>query len=572
MHEIVEYTISEWRGLNMRSLKVDEAFLILKSMFTRRTYLYSLSEACYSCPYTKVKALHPYHYNDNITLDVAYPIKFKLIDDDVGQYAFDNVTSLCEYQNLSCGEFGVYNLTLDEYGSCEWRTDKEAVNIYYPMLAVFILLALAIVVFKIGLCAWRSFRYEVITGTVNSTDCGVDITTTNRRNRMRSLDTFRGLAIVLMIFVNSGGGHYWWIEHAPWNGLHLADIVFPSFLWIMGVCIPISIKSQIRRDDTKYHICLKIIWRSLKLFLIGLCLNSINGPKLENLRIMGVLQRFGIAYLICGLAHTMFSQRIIIEPQIAWKRKFQDLLIMRGELLMMIFLIAVYLCTIFGLNLPDCPRGYLGPGGKHSNAEYFNCIGGASGYIDLLVLGNNHIYQYPTAKYIYDSKPFDPEGVFGCLLTIVQVFFGVLAGVIILTHTTWRARINRWLIWSIILALIGGALSDFSSENGSIPINKNLWSLSFVCVTSALAFASLSLLYYIIDVKYWWQGYPFEAAGMNAIILYVGHTVMHKMLPWHWRIGPMNTHFVLLLESVWNTLLWLCIASYLNYKKFYFSL
>lgn len=68
------------------------------------------------------------------------------------------------------------------------------------------------------------------------------------------------MAIVLMIFVNSGGGDYWWIEHSPWNGLHVADVVFPSFLWIMGVCIPISIKSQLARRTTKLRICLKILW------------------------------------------------------------------------------------------------------------------------------------------------------------------------------------------------------------------------------------------------------------------------------------------------------------------------
>lgn len=68
------------------------------------------------------------------------------------------------------------------------------------------------------------------------------------------------MAIVLMIFVNSGGGDYWWIEHAPWNGLHLADVVFPSFLWIMGVCIPISIKSQVARGTPKARICRRIIW------------------------------------------------------------------------------------------------------------------------------------------------------------------------------------------------------------------------------------------------------------------------------------------------------------------------
>ena len=92
-----------------------------------------------------------------------------------------------------------------------------------------------------------------------------------------------------------------------------------------------------------------------------------------------------------------------------------------------------------------------------------------------------------------------------------------------------------------------------------------------MCVTAAIAFTLLSLLYYIIDVRNWWSGYPFEECGMNAIIMYVGHTVMHKMLPWHWRIGSMNTHFVLLLESLWNTILWIGIALYLDHIEFYYS-
>lgn len=69
--------------------------------------------------------------------------------------------------------------------------------------------------------------------------------------RLRSLDTFRGIAIVLMIFVNSGGGHYWWMEHATWNGLHVADTVFPCFLWIMGVCVPMSVRAQLTRGRTR---------------------------------------------------------------------------------------------------------------------------------------------------------------------------------------------------------------------------------------------------------------------------------------------------------------------------------
>lgn len=79
------------------------------------------------------------------------------------------------------------------------------------------------------------------------------------KKRLKSLDIFRGIAIVLMIFVNSGGGHYWWIEHATWNGLHFADLVFPWFLFIMGVCIPLSVKSQLSRQVPIVVIVRKVI-------------------------------------------------------------------------------------------------------------------------------------------------------------------------------------------------------------------------------------------------------------------------------------------------------------------------
>ncbi|KNC26888.1 hypothetical protein FF38_10958 [Lucilia cuprina] len=576
MAALTEYIEPIWRGLNMRNLKVDEAYLVSKTFYHKATYLYSLSDECYTCPYSKVKALHEGN-NDNITsasnnINVAHGLKFKLLTDDVGRYAFNNDTSLCDLRPTDLKEFGVYNLTLYENGTCSWEVDNEGVEVNLSLLSVFILVTLILTVLKISLCAWRSYRYEEVLANAAANEAPVQPPTVQQRKRMRSLDAFRGMAIVLMIFVNSGGGDYWWIEHAPWNGLHLADIVFPSFLWIMGVCIPISVKSQLARGTTKMRICLRIIWRSIKLFTIGLCLNSINGPNLENLRIMGVLQRFGIAYLICGVAHTIFTQREHMEPQISWKRELFDLILFKGEICLMLILVIVHLSIVFGLNVPNCPKGYLGPGGKHNNASYPQCIGGATGYIDLQILGNSHIYQHPTAKYIYDSKPFDPEGVFGCLLTVVQVMFGVLCGVIILVHTEWKSRITRWLLWSMSLTIVTAILSGFSKEEGIIPLNKNLWSLSFVCITTALAFTLLSVLYYIIDVQHWWTGYPFEACGMNAIIMYVGHTVMHKMLPWHWRIGSMNTHFVLLLEAVWNTMLWIGIALYLDHIEFYYSI
>ncbi|XP_017488418.1 PREDICTED: heparan-alpha-glucosaminide N-acetyltransferase [Rhagoletis zephyria] len=571
MSQFVEYIEPLWRGLNMRELKVDEAYMVVKSHYEKPAYLYSRSDECYTCSYSYVKSMQ----NFTFKLNVARGWEFKVFGKDVEPTTNNDMQcndticdSVCKLYSPATmlQEFGVYNFTLRANGSCELITDKTGVNVNLSLASVFLLVTMLLTVIRTSWCVWRSYTF------IPEQEAGANVMPEQPSKRMRSLDAFRGMAIVLMIFVNSGGGGYWWIEHTPWNGLHLADVVFPSFLWIMGVCIPISVKSQVARGTPKTSICRRIVWRSFKLFVIGICLNSINGPQMKDLRIMGVLQRFAVAYLFCGLVHTLFVQKEFVMPQIAWKRALCDVLLLRAEFLVMISLIAIYLGLIFGLPVPNCPTGYLGPGGKHALANYPNCTGGATGYIDRLILGNAHIYQHPTAKYVYGAQAFDPEGVFGCLLTVAQTFLGVLAGVIILVHTNWSARIKRWLYWSIGLALLGGTLCFFSIEDGPIPINKNLWSLSFVLVTSGLAFFVLSLLYFVIDVQRWWTGYPFVQSGKNAIIMYVGHTVMHKMLPWHWRIGPMNTHFVLLLESTWNTLLWVAIALYLDSIKFYYSL
>lgn len=213
----------------------------------------------------------------------------------------------------------------------------------------------------------------------------------------------------------------------------------------------------------------------------------------------------------------------------------------------------------------------MGPGGKHNLLFKPNCIGGATGYIDRLIMGESHLYQRSAAKVLYESQPFDPEGVFGCLLTIVHVFFGVQTGMTLIVHTNWLERLKRWLLWALCLGILAGALTLFSSDDGVIPINKHMWSLSFVFATSSLALILLSICYVLVDVRKFWSGCPFHYAGMNAIILYVGHSVAH-MLPWRWRFETMNTHFILLIESAWCSSLWILIAYVLYRKKFFYSL
>uniref|UniRef100_A0A0K8U0F6 Heparan-alpha-glucosaminide N-acetyltransferase n=2 Tax=Bactrocera latifrons TaxID=174628 RepID=A0A0K8U0F6_BACLA len=301
-------------------------------------------------------------HNFTFKLNVARGWEFKVYDKEVDALTANevqcndtNCNSVCDLYASATDlqEFGVYNFTLHANGSCEVIADKAGVNVNLSLASVFLLVTLVLVAIRMACCAWRSYTFSPEAAA--AAEINAAVTPSQPSKRMRSLDAFRGMAIVLMIFVNSGGGDYWWIEHAPWNGLHLADVVFPSFLWIMGVCIPISIKSQVVRGTPKARICRRIVWRSFKLFAIGVCLNSINGPEISNLRIMGVLQRFAVAYLVCGLVHTVFIEREFVMPQIAWKRALCDIILLKTEFLVMFSLIVIYLGLIFELPVPNCP-------------------------------------------------------------------------------------------------------------------------------------------------------------------------------------------------------------------------
>ncbi|XP_011333866.1 heparan-alpha-glucosaminide N-acetyltransferase isoform X2 [Ooceraea biroi] len=394
-----------------------------------------------------------------------------------------------------------------------------------------------------------------------------------RKRRVKAIDTFRGASILCMIFINDGSGSYTILGHTTWNGMLPGDLIFPCFIWIMGVCIPIALSAQLRRGVSKSQISCSILKRSFLLFLIGVSLNTLGtNAQLENIRIFGVLQRFGISFLIVGLVYLCFASeqsKAVQNSSRTWiTREMQDISSLLPHFCVMLILIIVHCAITFGLPVPECPTGYLGPGGRHEDGTYFNCTGGATGYIDKIVLTLNHVYQNPTIKYVYGTGPFDPEGILGCLTTIFQVFLGVHAGVILMIYKDWKDRVMRWLLWAALYGCLGCAF-HFTDI---IPVNKNLWSLSFVFVSTSFALAFLSGCYLLVDVTRVWRGGPFRIPGMNALVLYVGHSICYQIFPFHWRIGAMDTRALCFIESIWVVFLWTVIAYIMHHKRTYITL
>ncbi|GAB1608749.1 heparan-alpha-glucosaminide N-acetyltransferase-like, partial [Argonauta hians] len=392
-----------------------------------------------------------------------------------------------------------------------------------------------------------------------------------KRKRLASLDTLRGIAISVMIFVNYGGGGYQYFEHAQWNGLTVADLVFPWFIFIMGTALNFSFRTLLRQKVSKWWIAVKIFRRATILFALGIWLNTAWGPvELKSIRIPGVLQRFSLTYLVLALIVTAFARE---EDPKKMKQlsPFRDILLYWPEWFINLAILGVHIGITFALPVPGCPTGYLGPGGISEDGRYYNCTGGAAQYVDRMVLGEAHLYQHPTIKETYKTKrPFDPEGILGIPTSIFLCFLGLQAGRIILQYSSHKERIFRWTVYTIVTGAIAAALCMTSLNDGVIPINKNLWSVSFVLVNACFAFLLLTGLYVVIDVLKWWSGAPFTYAGLNSIVLYCGHNILANYFPINWTVEAV--HWKLLLMDTWGTAFWVIVAYILFRKKIFISL
>ncbi|KAL8574907.1 hypothetical protein ACOMHN_063601 [Nucella lapillus] len=395
----------------------------------------------------------------------------------------------------------------------------------------------------------------------------------DRKERVKSLDTFRGLSIVVMIFVNYHGGHYWFFQHSKWNGLTVADLVFPWFVYIMGTAMILSFQGQLQRGASKWSMQGKIVRRCITLFALGLVINSLGGSgkgvSLSHFRIPGVLQRFALTYLVVASVHVLLAKPLDETQQVRWP-VVRDVTDFWPEWLVQLSLLALHIAITFGLSVPGCPLGYLGAGGQAELGQHANCTGGAAGFIDRQVFGSAHLDQHPSCLEIYHTVvPYDPEGLLGTLTSIFLCFLGLQAGKILFIHKNWLQRFVRFLLWGLGLCLLGGVLCKFSKDDGWIPINKNLWSLSFVLVLAGMAFLLLALFYLLIDVFKMWNGAPFLYPGMNPIVLYVGHELLKGRFPVGFVVP--STHADQLAMNLWGAVFWVIVGYYLHYKGIFIT-
>jgi predicted acyltransferase len=297
-------------------------------------------------------------------------------------------------------------------------------------------------------------------------------------SRLVSLDAFRGATIALMVLVNNAGSgrdSYPQLEHAAWHGWTITDTVFPSFLWIVGVAITLSLGKRLAGVTSKSRLMAQVARRAAVLFVFGLAVYAFPNFNLGTQRILGVLQRIAICYLI-ALAIYLFSG-------------------VRGQILWIVGLFAAYWMMMTLIPVP----GY-GPG-------RLDVEGNLAHYVDRLVLGA-HNYAY--------TRTWDPEGVVSTLPAIATALFGVLAGQILRLRRGLAER-TTWLFVAGSLLLAAGLICT-----AWLPINKKLWTDSFALFMAGLDFTVFAIFAWFIDGLGWRKpARPMVIFGMNAIALYM---------------------------------------------------
>ena len=305
---------------------------------------------------------------------------------------------------------------------------------------------------------------------------------TTSENRIISLDIFRGLTIMAMIIVNTPGSWnyaYPVLRHSEWNGCTPTDLVFPFFIFAMGFAAVLSITKRLQKGTSKQKLVLQLLRRSAIIFILGLIINSFPFNDLANIRIPGVLQRIAIVNLVCGLF------LIYSEIKVIW---YVSAIILSG-----------YWALMTLVPVPD-----FGP----ANLEPTTNL---AAWLDRLIIGK-HVWVY--------TKLYDPEGILSTLPALVSGFIGVLAGNSFMKSKSDSDKLIYLLVYGNILIVSGMAWGML------FPINKQLWTSSYVLYSSGLAMVVLGIIYWIADIKRIRQfAPPFLAFGTNPIIAYFGSEI-----------------------------------------------
>jgi predicted acyltransferase len=313
------------------------------------------------------------------------------------------------------------------------------------------------------------------------------------RERYLSLDVFRGMTVAGMLLVNTPGSWsdiYPPLRHAPWHGWTPTDLIFPFFLFVVGITTHISATSATARGDSNATVTLRILRRGAIIVLLGLLVSAFPyfpPERITEMRIPGVLQRIGVCYTLAALLTVRTS--------------------VRAQVLTIASILLGYWFVMTVLPVPGQPPGaaHLEPAGATMAA-----------WVDRLLL-DGHLWSA--------TRTWDPEGALSTIPAIATVMLGTLVAKLVFSGRPLLAGVKWLAVAGFVAIAVGLAWDPF------FPINKNIWTSSYVLLTGGIGAVILAGCIWLIDLKgvRWWTG-PFEVYGLNPIVAFVGSALMARSI------------------------------------------
>ena len=374
-------------------------------------------------------------------------------------------------------------------------------------------------------------------------------------NRVLELDALRGLSIFGMILVITPGDwsqRFSWMNHADWQGYPLSDMIFPTFLFCIGMSIAISFNKKQTKDIAHLQILKALTYRSLLLILIGILLNAFPYFDWQKLRIPGVLQRIGLCYFLSA-SYWLLLLNIKVRTQLLWL------------VVMIIFILIGYYGLLYYIPVPS-----LGINETSS-------INSWPVYIDQHLFGTNHLWIYGTSNGIVT---YDPEGLLATLPACANVLFGVIIGVIQNKFSSWY-NFRVLMLLGLTLLVLGFSLDQLEV----IPIIKKIWTSSFVLYSAGFSIVLISVIILLrnstLNIRIVFH--LFLVYGANALIAFIISSLFMPLMDFplikqnSFRQLGYKLFLNLGFTSLWASLMFsmvflslLFISLHIMYRKNYF--
>ena len=326
--------------------------------------------------------------------------------------------------------------------------------------------------------------------------------------RLLSLDVLRGITIAFMIMVNNNGGPGSWgfMNHAQWNGLTPTDLVFPTFVFVMGASIVFAFESRLARGATRAQLAMHTAQRAVILFVLGWVVNNFPLFHWQGMRFYGVLQRIAVCYLVVGLFY-LLDQRV-------WTKVAALVVALVG------YYVLLRWVPVPGAGMPSRDFPFMD--------QRLNLVS----WLDRLLMPH-HLYLEWSGPDAHNLR--DPEGLLSdlpalgtALPAIGTALLGLLAGLWLRSVRTASGAVRTVQQKAIGLAVATvGCLALGYLWSLSFPLNKNMWTSSYVLVAAGYSLLVLTLAYIAVESWGWgkgrsaWLVYPWLVFGSNAIVAYM---------------------------------------------------